>query len=304
MNQWDPTMIEYQIERIMAFIRGYVREPETIVVPVSGGLDSDVVARLCCRSLGKTRVRLFIVIESDMESHFLRYARELAEDLNLPLAEIHLEHMNTELIQALEQGEQGQIFDGAFLLNVAKAKCAVRSAVICSYQDKGFVVAGTTNRSEKELGFFLTFGDNLANLKPIAHLYKTEVKQMAKALGTKPEVLNQDPSAGFWEGQTDLEDIAYWIINDGPIVMPRRFSEKEVLRAEQIREKLDQGCLDETLRLYGCGAETSDISTQTGLSEEIVIGICHIVEKAKYLKNRPILVELSEKCEIQCCTEN
>ena len=61
--------------------------------------------------------------------------------------------------------------------------------------------------------FLLHFGDNLANFKPIEHLYKTDVIKIARLLNSRDEVINQSPSAGFWKNQEDLEDIAYWIIN-------------------------------------------------------------------------------------------
>lgn len=295
MNNWDQKSTYEEIERIIGFIKAYVQEQENIVVAVSGGIDSDIVARLCCKSVGKERVRLFIVIQSEMEQKFLENARQLAEDLDVPLAEIHLENMNMELMKALEDGESGDIFHTNKMLDPAKAKCSVRSSVISSYQDKGFLIAGTTNRTEKELGFFLTFGDNLAHFKPISHLYKSELKPFAAALGTAENVIEQEPSAGFWEGQTDLEDIAYWIVNDGPIVFPRDFSEEENLRAEQIESMLTQEKIDYVLSLHHANADLAEIVDKVELSEEIICGLIHIVEKAKTLKNRALMVEMPER---------
>lgn len=266
------------------------------MVPVSGGLDSDLAACLCCRSIGKERIRLFIVIQNEMEEKFLVNARTLARDLDVPLAEIHLEHMNTELITALEtSGEDRKVFCSKTLLDPAKAKCSVRSAVISCYQDKGFLIAGTTNKTEKELGFFLTFGDNLAHFKPIAHLYQSELKPFARALGTEECVIQQEPSAGFWRGQTDLEDFAYWIINDGPIVFPKRFTDEEVSRAEEIKKELTYEKIDRVLDAYLCGGNLPEIQKDTGMSEEIMEGLIHIVEKAKRLKNRNILMEMKRE---------
>lgn len=296
MKKWNQQAVENEILRIEQFIRDFVLDGEQVVVPVSGGLDSDLVARLCCRSIGKERIRLFIVIQNEMEEKFLVNARTLARDLDVPLAEIHLEHMNTELITALEtSGEDRKVFCSKTLLDPAKAKCSVRSAVISCYQDKGFLIAGTTNKTEKELGFFLTFGDNLAHFKPIAHLYQSELKPFARALGTQKCVIQQEPSAGFWLGQTDLEDFAYWIINDGPIVFPRRFTDEEVGRAEEIKKELTYEKIDRVLDAYLCGKNLPEIQKDTGMSEEIMEGLIHIVEKAKRLKNRNILMEMKRE---------
>lgn len=294
MNDWLEKDIKREIRRIEDFIRDFVLDDETVVVPVSGGLDSDVVTRLCCESLGSSRVKAFIVIQSDMEPKFLKNAVKLCDELKISLAKIHLEDMNQELMSALEQAESKKLFDTDLMLNPAKAKCSVRSAVISCYQDKGFLIAGTTNRTEKELGFFLTFGDNLAHFKPIAHLYKSQLEDFAAVLGTDKAIIDQEPSAGFWSGQTDLEDIAYWIINDGPIVFPREFSEKEILKAEDIKKALDYRKIDKILAMISAGESIEAIQDQTGVSEEIAAGLCHIVEKAKRLKTRKIMAELPE----------
>ena len=292
MNNWLENDINKEIARIQTFICNFVLDGETVVVPVSGGLDSDVVARLCCRSHGSSRVKAFIVIQSDMEPKFLKNAKNLCGELEIPLAEIHLENMNQDLMEALEESESKTIFNTDMMLDPAKAKCSVRSAVISCYQDKGFLIAGTTNRTEKELGFFLTFGDNLAHFKPVAHLYKSELKELAAALGTEKEVIDQEPSAGFWSGQTDLEDIAYWIVNDGPIVIPREFSEQEIIKAENIKVALDYQKIDSILERISSGESIEEIRDKTDVSAEIISGLYHIVEKAKRLKSREIMAEL------------
>lgn len=290
-----PIDVSNELKKIEYFIKNFVQEDEQIVVPVSGGLDSDIVARLCCRSVGPERVKLFIVIQSDMEDKFLNNARALARSLGVHLAEIHLENFNLELLKALETAESPGLFQTNTLLDPAKAKCSVRSSVISCYQDKGFIIAGTINRTEKELGFFLTFGDNLAHLKPLAHLYQSELKELAEALGTSSEVIQQEPSAGFWSGQTDLEDFSYWILNDGPIVYPRDFTEEEVKKAKLIKKDLSYEKIDQFLFLYHQDVALSELVDGSGLSEEIIQGLIHIIQKAKQLKNRDILVELKRE---------
>lgn len=292
MKKWEKENLEQELDRIQRFIRGYADEGETVVVAVSGGLDSDVTARLCCRAVGNRRLKLFMVIEDQMEEKFLLNARRLADDLKVSLKEIHLECWNKKLMQALEDAEGKQMFCANTLLDPGKAKCSVRSSVLSCYQDKGCIIAGTTNRTEKELGFFLTFGDNLAHLRPIAHLYKSELPDFAAALGTAREVIEQESSAGFWEGQTDREDLAYWILNDGPIVFPREFTDDEAAEADRIKEELLPEKIDQVLLLYQGGETGEKIADQTGLSMRIVQGLIHIVHKSRKLKNRKIMVEI------------
>ena len=149
--------METEIQRIVNFIREYMQDDEKVVIPVSGGIDSDVVARLCCRALGKERIKLFTVIDDNMERKFLINARNLAKDLEISLTEISLGKRNVELIQILEKAEKGKIFNSKSLLDSNKIKCSMRSTIISCYQDKGYIIAGCTNRTEYELGFFVTF---------------------------------------------------------------------------------------------------------------------------------------------------
>ena len=123
-----------ELLRIGEFIGNCVDSDDVVVIPVSGGLDSDVVARICAQVLGKDRVRLFIVVQSDMENRFLDNARRLALDLQIELSEIHLENGNQILMDALIAGDHNQIFTGAYELDAAKAKCSLRSSVISCYQ--------------------------------------------------------------------------------------------------------------------------------------------------------------------------
>ena len=292
MRKWTKVDRKQELERIKEFIRRYMYEDELIVVPVSGGLDSDVTARLCCKAIGNRRVKLFMVIEEEMENKFLDNARGLSADLKIPLKEIHLEGWNRNLMQKLEQAEGKELFNTDTLLDPGKAKCSVRSSVLSCYQDKGYIIAGTTNRTEKELGFFLTFGDNLAHIKPLAHLYKSELAAFAAMLGTSRAVIEQESSAGFWRGQTDREDLAYWILNDGPVVFPREFSALEVEAAQRIKEELYMEKIDMVLSFRQEGKEVKELAELSGLSKPIVIGLLHIVEKSMKLKNRKIMAQL------------
>lgn len=286
--------VDTEIERIERFIQNYVEADETVVILVSGGLDSDVTARLCSRALGKDRIKLCIVLQTEFEKKFYCQAVALARDLGVGLAEIHLENVNRTLIAALEGAEENGIFQLNTLLDPAKAKCSLRSAVISCYQDKGYLIAGTTNKTEKLLGFFLTFGDNLAHFKPIAHLYRTQVEKLAIQLGTAPEVIAQKGSAGLWMGQTDAEDLAYWIINEGPILAPRDFTEAEEKRVAQMALELTPEHVDDILWQYEHGKSVDETERKLSLDRDVIRGIFSIADKAPKYKTRKIMQELGE----------
>jgi len=278
--------------RILHFIRQYANDNEPLCIFVSGGLDSDVVARLCCDAVGRERIRLVVVIQDDMEERYITNTRQLAEDLKVPIDKIDLQGFNLQLIEAAEKSNPS-LFNSKSLLDPNRAKCSLRTFLISCYQDKGFLIAGASNRTEVELGFFLPFGDNIAHLKPIAHLYKTEVVQLANELGCRDEVIRQLPSAGFWAGQEDLTDLSYWIINRAPIMgNGRQFSTKDDAKMKVIRASLTQKAVDTALYAIYNQYNSVRIIQMSGLSTECVDSLIAITKASKKWKTRPILQHL------------
>ena len=287
--------MEKEIEKIEEFIKSYVLENERVLILVSGGIDSDVVARLCYKALGKDRIKLLFVKETETEARFVKNVKNLAEDLEVPLTIVPFEGKSMEFIKILEQAENEPIFNSKLILDPAKAKCSMRSAIISSYQDKGLIIAGCTNLTEYELGFFMTFGDNLAHFKPIEHLYKTEIIQLAKEIGTRKEVIDQPATSGFWRKQEDLEDIAFWIFNQGPIMKARKFSKEEKEEIFKIKDQLTWKKIDNCLKGLRNKETIEEIAKETKLSTKIIEGITQITKKAKQYRNREIMVSMRKE---------
>ncbi|NMA03641.1 MAG: NAD(+) synthase, partial [Clostridiales bacterium] len=70
-----------------------------------------------------------------------------------------------------------------------------------------YLVVGTDNKAEMYTGYFTKYGDGGVDLQPIAELKKHEVYEWAEALGVPKKVINKDPSAGLWKGQTDEKEM-------------------------------------------------------------------------------------------------
>ena len=284
--------IEMEKERIINFIRDNASSAEKVVIPVSGGLDSDVVVRLCALALGRERIRLFIVKQEGMEEKYIVNAKNLAEDIQAKIAVISLGIMNRQLIEALHAAAPYEDFSPDSLLDPARANCSLRSAIISSYQDKGYLIVGNSNRTETELGFFLPFGDNLGHFKPIAHLYKSEVRLLAELLGCRREVIEQSPSAAFWEGETDLEDMAYWLYNGGPIPGGKTFTDQDDKNVMEIMSFLSQEKIDQCLICLNERKTDQQIADTVNLPKHIVSAIRTAKESAAKTKNRTLLVTL------------
>lgn len=277
-----------EIERIISFLRQGVEEERQVVIGLSGGLDSDVVARLAIRALYRQRIKLFTAIQDEMEDRHLANARAVAAELEIPLVEIDLAGLPQELVRRMGQADPSQRFRPEGLLDPARMKCALRTVVLSSYQDRGLAIVGTSNRTELDLGFFLPLGDGLCHLAPIAHLYKSEVRELARGLGTAQEVLDQAPSAGFWKGQEDLEDLSYWLYCREPIAEEREFDESAVAEVQRIRSELTTVAIDHALVALSAGASEAAAAEESGLSSEIVSRIRQVAAAARSWKHRPL----------------
>ena len=174
------------------------------------------------------------------------------------------------------------------LLDPARAKCSLRTVIFSTYQDRGYVVLGTSNRTEFETGFFLPLGDGVWHFGPIAHLYKSQVMQLAPLAGSRPEVIIQPPSAGFWQGQEDLEDLSYWLYNGGPIGREVIFTDEDDIKVQEIRKQLSTEGVDQVLLALAQDAEDKDACAISSLPLMIVEQLRKLCENAREKKHRPL----------------
>lgn len=286
--------VKTEVERITRFLKDTFSDGASAVIGVSGGLDSDVAARLTCAAVGSSRLKLFIVRQKDMESRHLTNARQLAADLEIKLVEIPLEEMPEAIISALSVADPESEFMPHGLLDPNRMKCSLRTTIISAYQDRGYVVVGTSNRTELETGFFLPFGDGIWHVGPIVHLYKSQVRQLAETLGVRRVVIDQPASAGFWAGQEDLEDLSFWLFNDGPIGRERDFDENALAEVRDIRAALTTENVDWALLLLSSGEDETTTCERSGLPLAVIQRLQRLTAAAKALKMRPFGTRLEK----------
>jgi len=293
----SPDWLANEIERIVGFLSSRIQPGQKAVLGLSGGIDSDVTARLAVRALGVERLKVFTVVQADMELRHLSNARKLATELGIPLVEIPLTGWAPALINMLMQTDPDEGFSNSAFLDVGRAKNSLRTVIYSTYHDRGYITLGTSNRTEVECGFFVRLGDGIWHLGPLAHLYKTQVYQLAEALGCDPEVIRQPASAGYWNGESDLEDIAYWLVNEKPVGAQRYFSPAEIELAQAIRSELTFDRIDRCLQaIAGGNRDTGAIAASSALSVATAHRLLLLTDAARTIRGLPLGVRL-EICE-------
>ncbi|MBR6901496.1 MAG: NAD(+) synthase [Synergistaceae bacterium] len=172
-----------------------------IVLGLSGGIDSSVLAALGREALGRDKVLGII-----MPCHSID---EDEEDARLLIKALDINFMRVDLsgVFDLELDAIGSEFN-----SLVKSNLKARLRMVTLYavaQSKNFLVCGTSNKSEYETGYFTKFGDSGVDLMPLANFLKREIREMAKILNVPEKIINKAPSAGLYEGQTDEGDMGF-----------------------------------------------------------------------------------------------
>ena len=196
--------IQEQVEK--AWMKG-------VVVGISGGIDSSVVAALAIKALGPSKV-LGVWMPAQSDPVHERDALELSQAIGLKLINIDLNKAVDELVQAVDSGlRTGEYLSGDNMLtklSIGNTKARVRMAALYAVANQlGYMVLGTCNRTEIYLGYETKGGDQICDFNPIASLLKAQVRILAKALGIPENIINKAPSADLWEGHTDEGEMGF-----------------------------------------------------------------------------------------------
>lgn len=195
-----------EVDRIASFIRSATTraDAEGVVVNMSGGLDSTVVVALAVEALGPDRVYGLTLPCNKTGAVHARDAEGLAEALGIEHDTVHLQPVLSQFSGSLPA--RFDLHDDPVTTGNLVSRLRMTTAYAAANATGGLVL-GTTNRSERLLGYVTKHGDGAADLLPIGHLYKTQVRTLARALDVPGFVLEKAPTAGFLPGQFDRDDL-------------------------------------------------------------------------------------------------
>ncbi len=285
----DPGLVAGQIATVIRDQVFHQLRRRGVVVGLSGGVDSSVVAALCTRALGADCVLGLLMPEQDSDPESLSLGRLVAGRLGIealvediaPILEgagcyrrrdefirrvfpeygpgykcklvlpnvlqgpgYNLSWLVVESAAGVQQRARPPLEAYLGIVAASNMKQRTRKQLQYYHADRlNYAVAGTPNRLEYDQGFFVKNGDGSADLKPIAHLYKSQVYQLAESLGVPEEVRLRTPTTDTYSLQQTQEefyfslpydkmDLCLFALNHG--IPPAEAAGAAGLRPEQV----------------------------------------------------------------------
>jgi len=215
----DELEIDTDIARriIAEFIRGQLRQAgfERAVLGLSGGIDSALVAFLTAEAIGPDRLLSVLMPYRTSSPASRADAEAVVEQLGCASEVVDISPMVDGFFGP--ESDASPVRRGNFAARMRMSVLYDRSVVW------GGLVVGTGNKTESLIGYTTVFGDSACAFNPIGDLYKSQVRQMAEAMGVPDAIIRKAPSADLWPGQTDeteagftypvLDRLLFWLID-------------------------------------------------------------------------------------------
>jgi NAD+ synthase len=179
-------------EKIEKFVSIHISKSSAkgLVIGLSGGLDSSVVLKLSVNALGGSNVLGLIMPSDTTPREDTAHAIDLARELMIRYHVIDILPLLRKFQDILPENKVAR----------GNLMARIRMCILYYYAGvSGYLVAGTSDKSEVQIGYFSKFGDGAADIMPIARLYKTQVKILAEYLGIPEVIVRKKSSPRLWD---------------------------------------------------------------------------------------------------------
>lgn len=224
--------LENTKSQIINFIKTQAGD-KPVILGLSGGIDSALTAYLAVKALGNKKVHCLIMPSDTNTEQDLKLAKLITKNLNLQYSVFSLDPILNSYQKILKSKPSKT--------TLGNLKARIRMSLLYAKANElNGLVLGTGNKSEISIGYFTKYGDGGADLLPIADLYKTKVRELAKYLNISQEIIDRPPTAGLWTGQTDEADIgvAYEVLDQILEAIGKKKSLKKFVKKDVIRIKM------------------------------------------------------------------
>jgi NAD+ synthase len=171
------------------------------VIGLSGGIDSALSFVLAVEALGPENVLAVRLPYKTSSPDSIQHAQSLIDKCHTPSETIEI----TEMVEPLFERDP-------HITKQRKGNIMARARMIVLYDQsevfRGLVI-GTSNKTEILLGYSTLWGDMASALNPLGDLYKTQLRQLSRALGIASEIIDKPPTADLWLGQTDEGELGF-----------------------------------------------------------------------------------------------
>ena len=190
-------------QEIMNFIKKETesRKSNGVVLGISGGIDSTVLAFLATRAIGPENVKgLILPDETVTPANDIEDAIRICTDLKIDSEKISINKPKNSFLEIIKYTDN--------MLLTGNLVARVRMCVLYYYSGlMGRLVLGSSNKTELMLGYFTKFGDGAADLLPLGDIYKTQLFGLAKYLEIPGSVIDKKSSARLWANQFTEDEL-------------------------------------------------------------------------------------------------
>ncbi len=167
-----------------------------VVLGLSGGIDSSVLAVLCKQAFPTNVLGIIMPCYSNSDDE--KHARLVSDKFGIETKKIELDPVFDVFLKVAAADREK---DG--ILAIANLKARLRMVALYFHANKlGYLVAGSSDRSELTVGFFTKYGDGASDFMPISRLLKTQVKELGRYLGVPRVIVEKPSSPGLVPGRT------------------------------------------------------------------------------------------------------